>query len=206
MAAELTCEECGGHDLEKVDDEEDTASTKLVMCLDCGHEQPEASGGGDGADSDDRYHNYVVCRIVDVDTPPKKTGKKKMAVVELELGDGRENIRVVTNAKVDVGRRTVVALPGAMVDDGSGELVEVKKTAVAGVSGRALAPLFDAWRPRPRILTPRATQTSSEGMLCDAPMLGWVGGAKGAAVKIPEEFPLGGPPPKSKPRGDDGRK
>ena len=37
-------------------------------------------------------------------------------------------------------------------------------------------------------------------MLCDAPMLGWSGGAKGAVQQLPEECVVGGPPPSSRPQ------
>ena len=57
-----------------------------------------------------------------------------------------------------------------------GEEVEVKKANVGGVP--------------------------SEGMLCDAPMLGWVGGGAGAAALLPETFAIGSAPPDKKPRGD----
>jgi tRNA-binding EMAP/Myf-like protein len=40
----------------------------------------------------------------------------------------------------------------------------------------------------------------SEGMLCDAPMLGWVGGGAGAAALVPESFAPGARPPQSRPR------
>ena len=40
----------------------------------------------------------------------------------------------------------------------------------------------------------------SEGMLCDAPMLGWVGGGAGAAALVPESFAAGARPPESRPR------
>ncbi|CAJ1025061.1 Putative tRNA binding domain containing protein, putative [Leishmania lindenbergi] len=42
----------------------------------------------------------------------------------------------------------------------------------------------------------------SQGMLCDAGMLGWVGGGVGAAVTLPESFPAGARPPNSRPRGN----
>ena len=42
--------------------------------------------------------------------------------------------------------------------------------------------------------------TMSEGMLCDSKMLGWMGGAEGIAVQIPESIPIGSPPPLTKPR------
>ena len=40
----------------------------------------------------------------------------------------------------------------------------------------------------------------SEGMLCDAPMLGWVGGGAGAAALVPATFAAGARPPESRPR------
>lgn len=60
--------------------------------------------------------------------------------------------------------------------DETGEDVLIQKTSVGGVI--------------------------SEGMLCDARMLGWVGGAEGIAAQIPDSFPLGSIPPPSKPRTD----
>lgn len=42
---------------------------------------------------------------------------------------------------------------------------------------------------------------ASEGMLCDAPMLGWTGGGAGAAALVPPEaFSPGARPPDSRPR------
>ena len=43
---------------------------------------------------------------------------------------------------------------------------------------------------------------TSEGMLCDAPMLGWVGGGAGAAAVVPESFLAGDRPPERRPRTD----
>lgn len=60
--------------------------------------------------------------------------------------------------------------------DESGEDLFIQKTSVGGVM--------------------------SEGMLCDARMLGWVGGAEGIAAQIPDSFHLGNAPPASKPRTD----
>eukprot|EP00759_Apiculatamorpha_spiralis_P031435 PhF_6_TR33090/c0_g1_i1/m.48719 len=42
----------------------------------------------------------------------------------------------------------------------------------------------------------------SHGMVCDAPMLGWTGGGAGAAVLLPESFPVGSAPPDKRPRND----
>jgi tRNA-binding EMAP/Myf-like protein len=60
--------------------------------------------------------------------------------------------------------------------DESGEEIIIQKTSVGGIM--------------------------SEGMLCDARMLGWVGGAEGIAAQILDSFPLGSPPPDNKPRSD----
>ncbi len=60
--------------------------------------------------------------------------------------------------------------------DGSGGEVVVKKASVGGVV--------------------------SEGMLCDAPMLGWTGGGAGTAALVPDSFALGATPPDKRPRMD----
>ena len=39
-------------------------------------------------------------------------------------------------------------------------------------------------------------------MLCNGPMLGWVGGDNKMAVQLSESFDLGGSPPSSRPRMD----
>lgn len=43
---------------------------------------------------------------------------------------------------------------------------------------------------------------ASHGMVCDAPMVGWTGGGAGAALVLPESFPIGSKPPTQRPRGD----
>eukprot|EP00316_Scyphosphaera_apsteinii_P017740 CAMPEP_0119311854 /NCGR_PEP_ID=MMETSP1333-20130426/24209_1 /TAXON_ID=418940 /ORGANISM="Scyphosphaera apsteinii, Strain RCC1455" /LENGTH=193 /DNA_ID=CAMNT_0007316345 /DNA_START=92 /DNA_END=673 /DNA_ORIENTATION=+ len=45
----------------------------------------------------------------------------------------------------------------------------------------------------------------SEGMLCDAPMLGWKGGGAGAAALVPPSFCAGSTPPAERPRLDGDR-
>jgi tRNA-binding EMAP/Myf-like protein len=40
----------------------------------------------------------------------------------------------------------------------------------------------------------------SFGMICDAPMLGWVGGGAGNAALVPTDMPAGSRPPESRPR------
>ena len=68
----------------------------------------------------------------------------------------------------------VIATVGAELKDGE----KVKKATVGGVT--------------------------SEGMCCDGPMLGWVGGGAGAAALLPENFNPGDAPPTSRPRLDGG--
>ena len=43
---------------------------------------------------------------------------------------------------------------------------------------------------------------ASEGMLADAPMLGWTGGGAGAAAIVPEACAPGDRPPEKRPRMD----
>merc|ERR1712151_398089 len=129
------------------------------------------------------YENYFV-GIVEEAEAAKKLNKLK---VRIKAGsDGAEDegdessksvISLVTNdMKVKVKELVVVAGPGAIVPAGKGEDGEIVKKAV--VSGHA-----------------------SEGMLCDSPMLGWVGGAKGVAVRLSaEKFAVGDKPPTKRPR------
>ena len=70
--------------------------------------------------------------------------------------------------------RVVIATVGAALRDGE----KVKRASVGGVV--------------------------SEGMCCDGPMLGWVGGGAGAAALLPESFNPGDAPPTSRPRLDGG--
>jgi hypothetical protein len=42
----------------------------------------------------------------------------------------------------------------------------------------------------------------SQGMLCDAPMLGWTGGGAGNAALVPDSFEPGDSPPERRPRMD----
>ena len=72
--------------------------------------------------------------------------------------------------------RLAVALVGSTFLDESGEEIVVKKTSVGGVM--------------------------SEGMFCDAGMLGWADGARGVAAQMPDSIPIGSAPPDVKPRSD----
>ena len=122
---------------------------------------------------DDRYAGYQVALV----TAGEEVAGKKLKVVTLDGGVAGQQLRVVTSAtNVVEGSRVVVATVGSQVPDGAGETVTVKKTAVGGVT--------------------------SEGMLCDGPMLGWTGGGAGAAALLPDTFPVGSAPPEKRPRMD----
>ena len=106
-----------------------------------------------------------------VSTAEAVSGKDKLSKLEVDVGAG-EPITIVTNASnVQAGSRVVVATVGTELRD---ETI-VKKASVGGVV--------------------------SEGMLCDAPMLGWVGGGAGAAAIVPESYNPGDAPPAERPRG-----
>ena len=106
-----------------------------------------------------------------VSTAEAVAGKDKLSKLEVDVGAG-EPITIVTNASnVQAGSRVVVATVGTELRD---ETI-VKKASVGGVV--------------------------SEGMLCDAPMLGWVGGGAGAAAIVPESYNPGDAPPAERPRG-----
>lgn len=86
-------------------------------------------------------------------------------------------ITVVTSASnVREGSRVVVAPVGSTVRNEEGEEITVKRVNVGG--------------------------SISEGILCDSPILGWSGGAKGVAVQVPDTYPIGSSPPTTKPRMD----
>eukprot|EP00039_Didymoeca_costata_P029786 m.26384 g.26384 ORF g.26384 m.26384 type:complete len:175 (-) comp7790_c0_seq2:33-557(-) len=98
--------------------------------------------------------------------------KDKLKQLTVDIGKD-ESVTIVTNApNVKQGVRVVVATVGAQLKDGE----TVKKATVGGVP--------------------------SEGMLCDSPMLGWVGGGAGAAALLPESYVPGSAPPTSRPRLD----
>ena len=100
------------------------------------------------------------------------SGKDKLTKLSVDVG-AAEQLTIVTNASnVSEGSRVVVAMIGTELSDGT----MVKKASVGGVV--------------------------SEGMLCDAPMLSWVGGGAGAAAIVPDSFAPGDAPPASRPRMD----
>mmetsp|Transcript_16677 Transcript_16677/g.32485 ORF Transcript_16677/g.32485 Transcript_16677/m.32485 type:complete len:168 (+) Transcript_16677:24-527(+) len=142
----------------------------MVYCSECGEEfTPQPQ-------ADPKFANYLVGEVLQVDAIPKSNLKK----VLIDVGDGKEGgTQVVTNAKYcDKGWRVVVATVGAVVPAGAdlkedADAIVVKKSSVQGVK--------------------------SEGMVCDAPMLGWTGGGKGAIQQLDDTFEIGSAPPAERP-------
>jgi tRNA-binding EMAP/Myf-like protein len=115
-----------------------------------------------------------------------RNGGKTLRACKVRIGgtdddnydEATDIVTVVTSApNVRILSRVVVAPAGSSILAADGEFLEVKKVTVGGVS--------------------------SEGMLCDSKMLGWIGGAKGIAVNLADSFGVGTLPPSSKPRPND---
>mmetsp|Transcript_13606 Transcript_13606/g.24241 ORF Transcript_13606/g.24241 Transcript_13606/m.24241 type:complete len:169 (+) Transcript_13606:93-599(+) len=121
-----------------------------------------------------KYANYAVGVIQAAE--PIKGGNSKLTV---EVG-GDAPLTIVTNAKhMDAGAKIIIAKEGAVVPAGASvdedpNALTIAPTAVSGVK--------------------------SFGMVCDAPMLGWTGGAKGVAQKLGDDFKAGDLPPMERPR------
>lgn len=104
-----------------------------------------------------------------------KAGKSLKACT-VDIGESNDDglIQVVTAApNVREGSRVAVCPVGSFFINEEGEEVKVEKTTVGGVV--------------------------SEGILCDARMLGWSTNS-GIAVQMPDSLPLGSSPPPTKPR------
>mmetsp|Transcript_6874 Transcript_6874/g.13750 ORF Transcript_6874/g.13750 Transcript_6874/m.13750 type:complete len:192 (-) Transcript_6874:101-676(-) len=123
---------------------------------------------------------YKVGKVLSVDTKSAKGGGgKPLRACSVDIGDEGNPITVVTSASnVREGSRIVVAPIGSFIINDEGEEITVKKTTVGGVV--------------------------SEGIFCDAKMLGWAGGAQGIAAQVPDSFELGSAPPPTKPGSPSG--
>ena len=118
---------------------------------------------------------YKVGVVESIQDCPAKGGRPLRAC-QVNIGGSDGPITVVTSAaNVREGSRVAVAPVGSQVlaEDGSPD-ISIQRTAVGGVT--------------------------SEGMLCDARMLGWAGGAAGVAAQIPDSIEIGASPPNEKPR------
>lgn len=186
----LTCPACGNKAFtpedgepeaapgEDADTQEDRifALESNAMCLNCGQIL-----GYEQFPWIKMYENYFV-GIVEEAEAAKKLNKLKVRIKPAVDGDENDEssksvLSIVTNdMKVKVKELVVVAALGAIVPAGKGEEGQIVKKAV--VSGLA-----------------------SEGMICDSPMLSWVGGAKGVAVRLSvDKFAVGEKPPIKRPR------
>ena len=151
MAA--ACSACGSSDLD--------LEESPPFCNECGEEVAEAT-----IEAKDRL--VLVGQVTEAAAVPNKD---KLTRLKVDVGGGKE-VTVVTNARYcEVGKRLVVALPGACL---AGLEEPVARATVGG--------------------------GKSEGMVCDSPMLGWSGGAAGQAVFLTEEYLPGDSPPQTRPK------
>jgi tRNA-binding EMAP/Myf-like protein len=172
---EAFCRSCDSvQEVESVEE-----GSKLVFCIACGEEfDPSCSGSAVSGSS--IFSNYSVGRVLVVEGIPKQKDLKKVLVDVVGDSNIETAVQIVTNAKyVESGWVVVVALENAIVPAGSTleddpNAVQVKPRAVGGVMSR--------------------------GMLCDSPMLGWTGGAKGIIQQLPVSCAVGSTPPSTRPR------
>lgn len=141
-------------------------------CAACDAPRPAPAVSVSPADDDDPLSGLLVGLVL---SSAPVAGKDKLHALCVDVGRDAP-LSVVTNAaNAAEGARVVVAPVGASLRSG-GDVVVVKKQAVGGVV--------------------------SEGVLCDAPALGWTGGGAGAAALVPASFAIGSRPPASRPRMD----
>lgn len=169
---EAFCKAC--ESVQPVELVDDAAVANTVYCSTCGEEfVMQVKGAGD------IYDNYKIGKVLNVEEIPKQKLKKVLIDV-VGNGDLETAVQIVTNAKhIEVNELVVVALENAIVPAGSvldedAGAIQVKPTSVGGVK--------------------------SYGMVCDSPMLKWVGGAAGIVQKLSEaDFKVGDKPPAARP-------
>lgn len=171
---ERYCSACGS--TQEVEFVSDSSDVNMVMCLTCGAEFVDVGLDSNDIGQHEKYKNFVVARVISVESIAKQKDLKKVMV---DIGNNVD-LQIVTNAKyLEVGWIVVVALENAIVPAGANvdedtDAIIVTKRSVGGVS--------------------------SFGMLCDSPMLSWTGGAKGIVQQLPSTFTIGSMPPSSRPR------
>lgn len=125
-----------------------------------------------------KFNCYAVGLVSSTEAFGKGPNKYTLCVVDVGTGVDTAIHLVTSDNKVAQGDRVVVAKNGAIVPAGADPEDEgafvVQKTTVGG--------------------------RASHGVLCDSVALGWLGGAKGVAIRLGEEFALGSLPPATKPR------
>jgi tRNA-binding EMAP/Myf-like protein len=175
---EAFCPTCtSSQEVEFVED-----STEVVYCLACGEEFALKAAGVSDEGGGGKFANYKIGRIMKVEPVAKSKDLKLCHIDVTNSGDESTFLPVVTNAKyAEAGWKVVVACVGAIVPAGAtwsgaddDTAMKVTKRNVSGVESR--------------------------GMLCDCPMLGWSGGAKGFIAQLPDTYSIGDAPPDSRPR------
>ena len=143
-------------------------------CLACEAPRPARPGGGDDDEGEgDEQQRFKGFKVGQIEAVEELAGK--LSAITVDVGAG-EPLNVVTSAPyMAEGQRVCIATVGATITQ-KGDEVVVKKTTVGG--------------------------RKSEGIVCDSPMLGWVGGAAGNAAFLPESFKPGDAPPSRRPRMD----
>ena len=169
---EIFCKKCDS--IQEVELVDESSGSDIVFCLACGEEfLPQKTS---------KYDNFKIARVLKVEAIPKQKDLKKILVDIVGDGNEESSIQIVTNAKyIEPNWLVVVALENAIVpagaDLGDGpDVIQVKPCSVGGVK--------------------------SYGILCDSPMLGWTGGAKGAVSQLPidDTYQIGDEPPSMRPR------
>eukprot|EP00793_Prasinoderma_coloniale_P000592 PRCOL_00003740-RA len=129
--------------------------------------------GDDDEGEEDEQQRFKGFKVGQIEAVEELAGK--LSAITVDVGAG-EPLNVVTSAPyMAEGQRVCIATVGATITQ-KGDEVVVKKTTVGG--------------------------RKSEGIVCDSPMLGWVGGAAGNAAFLPESFKPGDAPPSRRPRMD----
>ncbi len=179
---EAFCKTCDS--VQEVELATEAAEPNTLFCLACGEEFVKSEGKGGAGDI---YSNFQVAKVLKVEPIAKQKDLKKILVDITGDGDESTAVQIVTNAKyIEENWLVVVALENAIVPAGAvlgddPDAVQVKPCSVGGVK--------------------------SNGMVCDSPMLSWVGGAKGAVQQLPESdesgavlFKVGDKPPAARPQ------
>ena len=93
-------------------------------------------------------------------------------------------------------------LKACCIDVGQSEVTIVTNAGNVAEGSRVVVAMVGAVVDEMPLQKRNVGGRTSEGMLCDAPMLGWVGGGAGAAALVPESFAPGSRPPERRPRLD----
>jgi len=139
-------------------------------CMECGEEINESDFATEGSGNGSDPYHNIVVGVVD--TVEKVPKSEKLLKLSINVGKD-EPVTIVTNSFVKNNDRIIVALENAVLGGGDDQIT-VKKISVGGVM--------------------------SYGVVCEASMINWKGGKKGACCKVPDSFKAGDKCPSTKPR------